>query len=209
MRPEEIEAESFRLIRQELGPHTFSPDELAVVMRVIHATADPECAQNLRFHPRAITSGLQALRSGCAILADVRMVEAGISRRYLAAVSCQIQCAIDDPEVARIARRSGETRSTIAMRHLREHMDGNILAIGNAPTALLEVVRLCRDEGVRPALTIGVPVGYVSAAESKAALAELDVPYITLLGRKGGSVVAVAALNALLRLAVDAGQVTG
>ncbi len=208
MLPHEIEAESFRLIEQELGPHDFAAPELAVVMRVVHATADPEYARNLRFHPDAVASALAALRSGCTILTDVHMVEAGISKRLLANLGGSIRCVIDDPAVAGAALAAGETRATIAMRHFRPLMDGNILAIGNAPTALLEAIRLCREEGARPALIVGVPVGYVKAAESKAALCELDVPYIAALGRKGGAAVAVSSINAMLRLAQTAAHVS-
>jgi precorrin-8X/cobalt-precorrin-8 methylmutase len=208
MHPHEIEAESFRLISQELGSHSFQPPEFAVVLRVIHATADIEYARNLRFHPGAVASGLNALRQGCTVVTDVHMVEAGISKRLLAGMGGKTRCVIDDPAVAQAAAESGETRSVMAMRHCRAEMNGAILAIGNAPTALLEAIRLCQVEGVRPALIVGVPVGYVNAAEAKAALHELDVPHITALGRKGGAAVAVAAVNALLRLAQGTGHVS-
>jgi precorrin-8X/cobalt-precorrin-8 methylmutase len=208
MHPHEIEAESFRLISQELGAHSFQPPEFAVVLRVIHATADIEYARNLRFHPGAVASGLNALRQGCTVVTDVRMVEAGISKRLLAGMGGKTRCVIDDPAVAQAAAESAETRSVMAMRHCRAEMNGAILAIGNAPTALLEAIRLCQAEGVRPALIVGVPVGYVNAAEAKAALLDLDVPHITALGRKGGAAVAVAAVNALLRLAQGTGHVS-
>lgn len=200
MRPEAIEAESMRIIRDEIGDRGFDDAELAVVSRVVHATADPEFAGSIRFHPRAIEAGLAALRRGCTIVTDVRMVEAGISRSRLKALGGETLCAIDDAVVAAEAVGLGETRATIAMRRCADQMSGGIVAIGNAPTALLEVIRLWQQGAIKPALVVGVPVGYVKAAESKAALAALDLPFITVLGRKGGSPVAVAIVNALMRL---------
>lgn len=201
MRPEEIEAESMRLIRLELASYGFSAPEFAIVSRVVHATADPDFARYIRFHPQAIAAGIEALRHGCCIVTDVRMVEAGISKRRLASFGVQTVCGIDSPEVVAMAATTGETRAALAMRHCAKQMQGAIVAIGNAPTALLEVIRLCREGAVHPALIVGVPVGYVQAAEFKSGLLELDFPYITIMGRKGGSAVAVAIVNALLRLA--------
>lgn len=212
MLPHEIERESFRIIREELGPHNFSDAELAVVVRVIHATGDFDFSRNIRFHPDAIASGLAALRRGAAIVTDVAMVQAGIGAERLARFGGRTVCNIRAPEVHAQAQAEGLTRSIAAIRRNAALIDGGsaaggIVAIGNAPTALLEVLRLTREEGVQPALVVGVPVGFVNAAESKAALTELadenpawDVPYITALGRKGGSPVAAAIINALLRL---------
>lgn len=196
-----IETESFRIIREEMGPHTFTPEQEAVVLRVIHATADFDFAQSLRFSPTAVDSGLAALHAGFDVVTDVRMVAVGISTRYLEPLGGHVRCAIDDPSVHEQAEQEGTTRSRAAMRQLAPHIEGGIVAVGNAPTALLEVIRLIKEEAVRPALVVGVPVGFVSAVESKAELAEMDVPFITALGRKGGSTVAVAVVNALLRLA--------
>jgi len=201
MLPHEIEGESFRIIRSEMGDHNFSEEELAVVVRIIHATADFDFQKIIRFHPRAIQSGLEALRRGCTIVTDVRMVQAGISEKHLTGLGGQTVCDIRRPEVYQQAQAEGLTRSTVAMRHNAGTIDGGIVAIGNAPTALLEVIRLVREEGLRPALIVGMPVGFVKADESKAELLTLDVPYITAVGRKGGSPVAAATVNALLRLA--------
>ena len=201
MLPHEIEQESFRIIRSELGPHAFSPDELSVVVRVIHATGDFDFLENMRFDPQAIVSGIEALRGGCTVVTDVRMVQVGIASAMLERLGCDSVCDIQHPEVRIQAEKLGLTRSTLAMRRNAGSIDGGIAAIGNAPTALLEVIRLVREEGLRPALVIGVPVGFVNAVESKDTLLELDVPYITALGRKGGSTVAVATVNALLKLA--------
>lgn len=196
-----IEQESFRIIRDELGSHSFTEDQLAVVVRIIHATADFDFKEIVRFHPAAIQSGVEALRRGCTVVTDVRMVEVGISARLLDAFGGKTICVIGAPEVSELAEREGLTRSTAAMRLLGQELNGNVVAIGNAPTALLEVVRLIRDEGIRPALVVGVPVGFVNTAESKEQLLGLDVPTVTAVGRKGGSTVAVATVNALLRLA--------
>lgn len=198
-----IENESFRIIREEMGPHSFGDLEEPVVVRVIHATADFDFAQNLRFHPDAVRVGIGALRKGCSIITDVRMVEIGISKRLVGRVGGEVLCRIDDRAVHARADREFTTRAVAAMRELAPQMDGAIIAIGNAPTALLEVIRLVREDGIRPAVVIGVPVGFVSAVESKDELAALDTPYITALGRKGGSTVAVAVVNTLLRLAVE------
>lgn len=201
MLPHEIEEESFRIIRSELGTHGFSPAEEAIVVRMIHATGDFDFRDITRFHAQAAASGLEALRRGCAIVTDVRMVEVGIAADWLAQLGGRLVCDIRHPEVRQQAQAMGSTRSTLAMRRNAANMAGGIVAVGNAPTALLEVNRLVREEGLRPALIIGVPVGFVKAAESKEELMSLDVPYITTVGRKGGSTVAVAAINALLRLA--------
>jgi precorrin-8X/cobalt-precorrin-8 methylmutase len=207
MKSHEIESNSFRIVRSELGDHTFTERELAVLIRVIHATADFDFRDTLRFHPNdgpihAIQAGIDALRGGCTVVTDVRMVQVGISERLLTRLGGQVVCDIGHPAVHTLAKERGLTRATVAMRRNKRRVDGGIVAIGNAPTALLEVIRLARDEGVRPALIVGVPVGFVNAVESKAELLKLrEVPYIATVGRKGGSSVAVAIVNALLRLA--------
>jgi precorrin-8X/cobalt-precorrin-8 methylmutase len=200
--PHEIERESFRLIRAEVGEHNFSEEELTVVVRMIHATGDFDFARIARFHPQALEAGIAALRRGCIITTDVQMVQVGIGDMLLAALKGHIICDIRRPDVYRDAADLGVTRSIMAMRHNARNLHNGIVAIGNAPTALLEVIRLIREENVRPALIVGVPVGFVSAVESKEELLTLeDVPYITAVGRKGGSTVAVAIINALLRMA--------
>ena len=201
MRPEEIEKESFRVILQEMGPQSFSPAELAIVQRVIHATADFEYAHILRFSHGAIEAGINTLRSGSKLVSDVRMIAVGVDRARLESFGCQITCLVDDPEVADIARKSGKTRSETAMLRFGKELANTIVAIGNAPTALFEVLRLYEAQKIRPALVVGVPVGFVNAVESKQALSASSLHHITTTGRKGGSTVAVAILNALLRLA--------
>lgn len=198
--PQDIEAESFRIIERELGPTRFSPEEFAVVRRTIHATGDFSFAETLRFHPQAISAGLAAIRAGKNILVDVNMAASGISSGLLAQFGGRVICRVAEPETAAMAKANGTTRSDAAMsRSVADNI--GIVAVGNAPTALLKVMELI-DQGLfAPDLVIGVPVGFVNAAESKEILVQQPYPFITALGRKGGTPVAVAAVNALLRLA--------
>jgi precorrin-8X/cobalt-precorrin-8 methylmutase len=202
IQPEAIEAESFRIIDAEMGAHDFSVLEWPIVQRAIHATADFELGRSMVFHPRAVEAGLVALRKGAPVVADVQMIQAGISAAYLAELGGRLHCYMADPDVAERARAEGTTRAIQCMRKAAREAPGAVYAIGNAPTALLELVRLVEDGEADPALVIGVPVGFVSAAESKERLREQGLaPYITNRGRKGGTPVAVAITNALLRLA--------
>lgn len=195
-----IEDESFAIIDREAGPQEHGPDEWQVVRRVIHATADFEFAGLMRFHPAAVRAGIAALTGGCPVVVDVKMIAAGLNEDRLRAYGCTIEHFISDEDVIAAAKASGSTRAIEAMRkaHRLGRLDGAVVAIGNAPTALLEVARLVREAGARPALVIGVPVGFVSAAESKDAAMGLDVPFIVARGRKGGSPIAVAIIHALL-----------
>jgi precorrin-8X/cobalt-precorrin-8 methylmutase len=201
----QIEDSSFAIIDSEAGPHDFGPAEWQVVRRVIHATADFEFATLMRFHPRAIAAGITALRGGCPVLVDVKMISAGLNEERLGAYGCRVVSYISDEDVIAAARAANSTRAIEAMRKARRlgMLDGAIVAIGNAPTALLELARLIREEGARPALIIGVPVGFVSAAESKEAVLGLDAPFIVARGRKGGSPIAVAIIHALLLLSAS------
>lgn len=202
IKPQEIEAESFRMIEAELGPHAFSPEQFALVRRVIHATGDFSFADNIRFSPEAVAAGLAAIRAGRNILTDVQMAASGISKHLLAHHGGEVLCRVSDPHTAELAKERGWTRSEAAMELASQDNIG-IIAIGNAPTALIKVMAMLADKrpGFRPDLIIGVPVGFVNAAESKELLAEKNFPFITSLGRKGGTPVAVALVNALLRLA--------
>ncbi|MGH7319089.1 MAG: precorrin-8X methylmutase [Candidatus Rokuibacteriota bacterium] len=202
IQPDAIEAESFRIIEEEMGPHDFSVLEWPIVQRAIHATADFELGRSLIFHPRAVEAGIAAIRRGADIVADVQMIEAGISTGYLAEFGGRVRCYMADGDVAERARAEGTTRAIQCMRKAARETPDAVYAIGNAPTALLELVRLVEDGGACPSLIIGVPVGFVSAPESKERLREQGlVPYITNRGRKGGTPVAVAITNALLRVA--------
>ncbi|EQD80434.1 Precorrin-8X methylmutase CbiC/CobH, partial [mine drainage metagenome] len=152
-------------------------------------------------HEKALESTVSALSGGCRIIVDVQMVESGLSKPHLTANGNTVFCHVSDQDVREEAIRLGLTRSTMAMRKAKNAMDGSVIVVGNAPTALFEVVRLIREEGVRPAGVVGVPVGFVGASESKELLSRVrEVPWIVTRGPKGGSTVAVAITNALLRL---------
>ncbi len=200
-----IEHDSFAIIDAEVGPHTYSDEQWSIVRRMIHANADFEFNGLTEFHPQAIDAGLAAiLKGGAAIIADVEMICVGLSATRLAHFGLFTQQFISDADVIERAKAEGTTRAVQAMRkaHRLGLLDNALIGIGNAPTALIEIVRLIREENLRPALVIGMPVGFVSAAESKALLAQIDsVPWITLRGRKGGSTLVVAAIHALLGLA--------
>jgi precorrin-8X/cobalt-precorrin-8 methylmutase len=205
VQPQEIESRSFEIITEELGEHSFTPEQFAIVQRVIHASADFELGRSLRFHKDAIVSGIKAIREGKGIVADVQMVQVGISKPRIQKYGGDVHVFISDPDVIEEAKRLNTTRAIVSMRKAAAVADGAIYAIGNAPTALLELIRLVKEGIARPSLIIGVPVGFVSAAESKEELLKLDVPFITNIGRKGGSPVAVAAVNALSLLAEKMG----
>jgi precorrin-8X/cobalt-precorrin-8 methylmutase len=198
-----IEDSSFAIIDAEVGPHDFPPAEWQVVRRVIHATADFEFRSLMRFSGDAVARGTRALRAGCPVVVDVKMIAVGLNEARLAAYGCEVHGFISDEDVIAEAQAKDSTRAIEAMRkaHRRGVLDGAIVAVGNAPTALLEIVRLVLEEGARPALVVGVPVGFVSAAESKEELLTSGVPFIVARGRKGGSAIAVAVLHALLYLA--------
>lgn len=201
-----IETDSFAIIDSEVGPHEFPPPEWQIVRRVIHSTADFEFKDLMAFHPDAVNSGIRALRRGCPLILDVQMIAAGLNQERLQHFGCQTYCSISDPDVIARAKELNTTRAIESMRklHMMGKLEGSIIAIGNAPTALLEVLRLIAEEDVRPALIVGVPVGFVSAAESKDLLAQSQVPWLAAQGRKGGSTIAVAILHALFALAVEA-----
>jgi len=203
LRPEEIEAESFRIIEQELGPHRWSEREWPVVRRAIHTSADFDYARSMQFSPNAIESGIAAVKAGCGIVADTNMVISGMTRERRERFGVNACCYVADPQVARDAKAQQITRSILAMRKGVSDPGNGIFVIGNAPTALFELIRLIREEGVLPKLIVALPVGFVGAAESKEALRALaleypELPYITNSGRKGGSNVAAAVMNAIL-----------
>ena len=205
MKPEEIEAASFRIIDAEAGDHGWPKAEWQVVRRAIHTSADFEYAQSMVFSDDVIEKALAALKSGAGIVTDTNMALSGISKPRLTRLGCSISCHIADPDVAAEAISEGVTRSIIAMRKGIANPDNRIFVIGNAPTALFELLRLVNADAAKPALIIGLPVGFVGAEESKNALASGThaIPFITNIGRKGGSNVAAAVLNALAILATS------
>ena len=202
-----IEHDSFAIIDREVGPHAYRPEQWPLVRRMIHANADFEFNGLTAFHPDAMRAGMARILAGnTPVVADVEMICVGLSAPRLAHFGIHTYQFISDPDVIAAARAEDTTRAVQAMRKAWRMglLDGAIIGIGNAPTALIEVVRLIREEGLRPALVIGMPVGFVSAAESKDLLMEIDsVPWIAIRGRKGGSTLVVAALHALLGLAEE------
>jgi precorrin-8X/cobalt-precorrin-8 methylmutase len=197
----QIEADSFAIVDAEAGDHGWAPDAWQVVRRVVHATADFDFVRSMDISDGAIAAGVAALRRGAPIVADVAMIAAGLSLPRLAHFGVHVHSHIADPDVIAEAKARETTRAVMAMRKAKAELSGGIAAVGNAPTALLEIARMVREEGLKPALVVGVPVGFVSAAESKDVAAGLPVPSIVCRGRKGGSSVAVAVLHALLALA--------
>jgi precorrin-8X/cobalt-precorrin-8 methylmutase len=201
VKPMEIEAKSMQLIAPYLEGAGYSADAIKIVSRMIHASGDPDYANHVILHPEAIAAGKSALLAGASIYTDVEMVRTGINKTILTGLGGQVHCLIADPEVAAAAKEQGITRSMAAMRKFGDSMQGQIVAVGNAPTALFEVIRLMQEENLRPALIIGIPVGFVGAVESKEYLSEVSpVPYIIVKGTKGGSPIAASAVNALLYL---------
>jgi precorrin-8X/cobalt-precorrin-8 methylmutase len=197
LQPEAIETESFRIIDSEVGPHGYTALQWPVVRRMIHTSADFELTKTTVFAPGVVERAVAALRGGAKILCDTNMVLAGVNKARLAKLGSSIACHVADPQVARDAKAAGLTRSTFALR--KGVAEGcSIFLIGNAPTALFELLRLVETGALQPALIVGVPVGFVGAAESKNALLATDLPYIAIKGRKGGSGIAAAILNALM-----------
>jgi len=196
--PNEIENESFRIISEELS-HIHLPSKYAhIIKRVIHTSADFEYAQLLEFHTSAVENGENCLKQGCRIYADTSMIMAGISKPALAKYRCGIHSFIADKDVAQTAKDNGVTRSIAGIDKAFEQGGFDIFIVGNAPTALFRICELSAKRGIIPQLVIGVPVGFVGASESKLALKNSGIPYILTRGRKGGSTIAVAIINAIL-----------
>ena len=199
--PMEIENRSMEIIAPHLEGLHLTPEQVKVYSRLIHAAGDVEYAPIIKMSADAIEKAIAALKGGCDIYTDVEMVRTGINKRKLATFGGQVHCRIGDEEVAKTAKEQGITRSMAAMRQFSAQMNGAIIAIGNAPTALFEVLRQVEEENLRPACIVGIPVGFVGAADSKAELAKQEmVPFITVEGTKGGSPIAAAAVNAMMYL---------
>src|SRR6056297_2037916 len=185
--PEKIEEKSMEIIEKEIGKLNCSEEEKKVIKRVVHATADPDFVNLIQISHSALKSGLEALKKGVNIVTDVSMLKAGINKRKLASLGGKVNCYISDKDVAEKAKELGITRSMVSMRKAVEDKKNRILAIGNAPTALFEIIDLIKEGKVDFDLIVGTPVGFVGASESKEELAKLDIPHITVKGRKGGS----------------------
>jgi len=201
---QKIEHDSFAIVDAEAGQHSYSEQEWSIVRRMIHATADFEFNGLTRFHQQAVAKGIAAILAGSPIVADVEMICVGLSQPRLQHFGVKTYQFISDDDVIEQAKEQNTTRAVQAMRKANSlHLiDNGIVAVGNAPTALLEVIRMIEAEQVKPALIIGMPVGFVSAAESKQALSKIkNIPWMVTEGRKGGSTLVVAAIHALLALA--------
>jgi len=197
MKPQEIEDLSFEIIEQEAGTHNFTEDQWPVVRRMIHTSADFEYMETIRFSPNAVQKGIEAIQSGCRIFTDTNMASVGIRKKEIQEFGGDVNCLIANKDVAKTAKETGTTRALAAVDMACDDMKDGIYVVGNAPTALLRLIELVNEEKANPALIIGMPVGFVNAAESKEELLTLDFPYITNKGRKGGSNVAASIVNAL------------
>ena len=195
---QEIYRHSFSIIRAEADLSAIPPDLEKLAVRVIHACGMVDVVQDLAFSPGAGAAGRAALAAGAPILCDARMVAEGITRARLPANNPVI-CTLNDPGVPELARERGNTRSAVALEHWRAHLEGSVVVIGNAPTALFYLLEMLDAGAPKPALILGFPVGFVGAAESKAMLAadSRGVPFVIMQGRLGGSAMAAAAVNAL------------
>ena len=195
--PDEIERRSMEIIESELSV-PIPPENKAVVKRVIHCTADFDYARNLVFSEGAVEKALSTLKGGCTIVTDTQMAKSGINKTAAGKLGCEVLCFMRDPDVAEIAKKRGCTRAVASMEKASRLGGPLVFAIGNAPTALLRIREMMDEGTLRPELVIGVPVGFVNVVESKEAIMETDVPYIVAKGRKGGSNVAAAIVNALM-----------
>jgi len=202
--PDAIEQQSMEIAERLLPPvPNISGEEQLVLKRIVHASGDPQVASLTKFSPSAISSGLSAIAKGSPIFTDVQMVAAGINRHLAEACGCFVSCAMDETKGRKQATEPNITRAAAAMRHLGTRLNGSIVAIGNAPTALLALLDLIDHREIKPSLVVGMPVGFVQAKDSKDKLTKQDVPYITVVGTRGGSAMAVATVNALLKIAVE------
>ncbi len=202
MKPEEIEGLSFKIIDAEAGRHDFSSEQWPIVRRMIHTSADFEYLQTVRFHPDAIAAGIAAIKRGMTIITDTNMARIGIRSYDLQRFGAEVKCFMADPKVAQTAKANQTTRAVAAVDAALQEMDGGIYVVGNAPTALLHLIDCLQANRAHPALVVGLPVGFVNAAESKDALMATNYPYISNVGRKGGSNVAASVVNALIKLAL-------
>lgn len=204
-RGEDIEAESMRIIESEAPePRPYAGAQWLVVRRMIHTTADFEMLDLARFHPEAVASGLAALSRGCTIFTDTEMARAGIPARRTDLLGCSVRCLMRDAEVLALSQAKGSTRARAAIDVAVADIRPEIYVIGNAPTALLRLLEHVEAGRAAPALIVGMPVGFVNAAESKdLLLRQSRVPFVTVAGRKGGSALAASAVNALADIALQ------
>lgn len=206
--PADIEKRSMEIISDELASRgvALDPANAAIIMRCIHTSADFDYVDNLVFSPDAVARGVAALKAGAIIVTDTNMALSGISKPALASLGCTTECHMADADVAAAAKERGVTRAVVSMEkavaRAKERGDEQgsnmIFAIGNAPTALVRLYEMIEDEGLAPALIVGVPVGFVNVVESKELILGTSIPHIVACGRKGGSTIATCIVNALL-----------
>ena len=202
-----IEENSMKIIESEIGIHGYTKAQWNIVRRVIHATADFDFAKpdknGIIFSTSAIENAFGAFKQRHHIVVDVDMVLSGINKKSVAKIGTNLICNISNKDVVEISKNQNKTRSTVAMRYSSKEIDGGIVVIGNAPTALYEVIKMVNEDAVRPSLVIGIPVGFVSASESKLELSKVNVEFITNIGRKGGSPAASSIINALMLMYIN------
>ena len=198
----DIEKRSFRIIDEEVGEHDYNQLEWELVRRVIHATADFEFVSTSKiiFHRDALDSAFNAMKNKCTIITDVDMVLSALNKKSLSDLGLRAVCHLSNKSLVEMSRRLNKTRSEMAMRYAGNQMNAGIVVVGNAPTALFETIRMIKEGATKPALVIGMPVGFVSAPESKEELSKTEIPFITNVGRKGGSAAATSIMNALMLL---------
>ncbi len=205
---EKIEQMSMDTIDREAGDHGFSPDKWAVIRRMIHASADFDIIPLIKFNNNPIEAGMEAIKKGAPIITDSTMLKSGISRARLKKINRayegeNIFCNVADKKVGELAKEHSLPRSVFNVRSLKDKVDGGIICVGNAPTALWEVMRLMKEENIKPALIFAMPVGFINVVESKEMLKDFDVPYIMMEGRRGGTTFVVAAINAITILTLE------
>lgn len=198
VKPMDIEKRSFEMITEELGDTPLIPGTELVVKRCIHTSADFDYAKNLCFSEDVVTKAMEALKNGACIVTDTQMAKSGINKKALARYGGEVFCFMSDEDVAELAKKNGTTRATASMDKAAAMDKKLIFAIGNAPTALVRLYELIKEDKIRPELIIGVPVGFVNVVQSKELIMETNVPYIVARGRKGGSNIAACICNALL-----------
>jgi len=196
--PHKIEKESFAIIDSLLQIEKFPKEQRPIIRRVVHATGDPAVAETMIFTDGVLPIAWDAIYSGANIITDVEMVRIGINKKRLAPTHNAIHCAIGEEVVALNAAKNSTTRSSEAFHYLKDKINGGIVVVGNAPTALFTLLEIVKEKNVSPRFVIGLPVGFVGAAESKEALAKSTIPHITNRGTRGGSSMAVATINALI-----------
>ena len=198
VKPMEIEKRSMEIITRELGGRTWPEPEFSVIKRCIHTSADFDYADNLCFSEHAVQKGIDALNVGASIVTDTKMAASGISKKRMAECGGEVYCFMSDPDVAETAKEKGCTRAAVCMEKAAELSGPLIIAVGNAPTALIRLYELIQEGKIEPALIIGAPVGFVNVVEAKELIMTAGVPYIVPRGRKGGSNIAAAICNAML-----------